>query len=250
MKIRLQPLEENLNPLDEAIKNLKQTKQELSNLKKSNHVINDEEINQLKQKNRILIEERDMLKVALTHTTSNTNKKPPNPRNKQIQNSIKQQISLLEDLISKKEKEYDSVTESDTAYQISEQQEEIKVNHLELIRLANYKSELNDEITKSERKCNELINKYNEKVYKKKYSQISNLEKEIIKQEQINNEIRHNIEMIKERLNSDEEKSKNKQLSDKINKLKTEIAKETQHIAELERNISNERSNYLQNLFQ
>ena len=250
MKVRLQPLHDDLNPLDKAIKNLKETKLELHNLKKSNHVITDEELNQLKQKNRLLIEERDMLKVELTHATSNTNKKPVNPRNKQIQNSIKQQISLLEELISKKEKEFDSISESDIAYQISEQQEEIKINHLELLRLTNYKSQLNEEITKSERRCNELINKYNEKVYKKKQKQIEELEKEVSKQEQVNCDIRKNIEIIKERLNSDEEKAKTKQLNDKISQLKANITKETQIIAELERNISNERTNFLQNLFQ
>ena len=250
MRIHLRPLSAIPKPLNEATDYLKELKIKLQTLKKSKQAVTKEELNELKQKNREIIEERDALKVSLNRVTSNINKNMFVPKSRDAKNSILAQINFLNESIRKKRTELDKISNSDLKNEILEIEEESKLLFLENQRLSQEKYKELKQVSEYEQISNEISIKYSREQFQKKQAKIKALELEINDKIAKNSNL-HDIVMDKKStMECRRIRDKRRDLNNQIDILKSQISNEMHAIAELDREIADERSKYLHSIYQ
>ena len=119
---------------------------------RTKNTITIEELTKLKNKRNILEQQRRELVAKVGRYNNLKVHKPTDSQNRQIANSVEEQIISYRDLIAERKRQIEEIRNSDLTSNIIEIQEETKVLHLELVRLKDIKERNTSELSSAEEK--------------------------------------------------------------------------------------------------
>ena len=210
-------------------------------VKKTQDTITIDEINDLKKQKQILLKERSLLIARIARYEQNPYRNANDAQNKQIADSLEQDIKQLRKAIKDKKDQIDQVTNSDTAASITETQEESKIMHLELVRMKDEKETIQKELSSSQKKLDSLLEEYSPtsiwmlekdlQAYRKKVlAKVSAVDKLEFPEKYYNS-------VAKSKETEEKEEKKRQDLLKKIKDTDKQIKEERKRISELENQL-------------
>ena len=217
------------------------SRKQFNDVRRKKNQITIEEINQLKNKKHIIEQERRELIAKIGRYEFSRFHKPTDSQNKQVAESVEQQIEAYRKLIEETKQKIETVLESDLTSSIIEVQEESKIMHLELVRLQEQKHKLQQELKEAQTKLDDCLFLYTPRQLFIKERQLQDYKTQVKKKEKAVYILEHpeaaNQSYKTQQEHEKQEEERRKDLLKRIKKENREIRKENKKIEKLQSKV-------------
>jgi chromosome segregation ATPase len=195
-----------------------------------------QDIINLKREKQNLIRETTVLKAKLARYSSYNRHPKSTEQNRQIADSLEEEVNKLEQLTAAKRAEIAQLIYSDTAAVVTELQEKSKMLHLELMRLKKKKQETEIQLREASAQLEEVCQRFSPAALAKQQKAIRQLEKEIAAQKMKNQVAEEKV--AKMRTEQEGAGQEAEQAQARLEELRAQIRKEQQEIAALDQQMA------------